>query len=112
MMRDVFAHAQGTAGARHCGRAFFFSRKDCIAQAEKNWPGQRVSAGLPNLKGAALGKFPGREITSAISQKDVFSMVSRYRFAPRYICAGLVNIIHSGTLGGEICAGILARRVG
>ena len=61
-----FARAQGTACARHCtSGVLLLSRKDFIAPGGET--GQ-PSGGVRRLKGAALGKFPAREITSAIEQ--------------------------------------------
>jgi hypothetical protein len=52
-------------------------RKDFIAQAEK-----LTSSQCCEPKGAALGKFPGREITSAISHTHRFRWVREVASCP------------------------------
>jgi hypothetical protein len=89
------------------------SRKYFIAQAEKLANPAGVGAGVPNLKGAALGKFPDQPT-------DVFLMGPQSHFVPprTFICSGLrVPVCESclkrssDALGDKICAGVFARRV-
>ena len=121
--RDGFARlhgwrlAHGTAGA-HC-----FLAKNASPR-QRNCPAQWGSAGTKSE--GCPGKFPGRSSTSAINKTmsfDVCAMATPSHFAPRHhICSGLrapsccemlsETTAFTPALGDEICAGMLARRMG
>jgi hypothetical protein len=86
-------------------------RKDFIAQAEK-----LTSSQCCEPKGAALGKFPGREITSAISHTHRFRWVREVASCPslhlfRINVARFVKTSFTRRAQDEISSGILARRM-
>ena len=91
------------------------SRKDAIAHAEKTGQlgtqAEKLAAHwVPNMKGAALGKFPA-EILQKTKRLRAWAATFVQDSRGANFVKAAQNMINTGVLG-EICAGILARRMG